>query len=62
MFSFIKNLFGSKPKVVISKSKLSMMTKSELEKFGRKHGIELDKRFTKDTLVDELHAHLKKNK
>tara|TARA_A200000113_G_scaffold128532_1_gene115660 strand:+ start:5750 stop:5938 length:189 start_codon:yes stop_codon:yes gene_type:complete len=62
MFSFIKNLFGSKPKAIISKSKLLMMTKSELEKFGRKHGIELDRRFAKDTLVDELHAHLKKNK
>ena len=39
-----------------------MMTKSELEKFGRKHNIELDRRFSKDTLVDELHTHLKKNK
>ena len=37
-----------------------MMTKSELEKFGRKHGIEFDKRFSKDTLVDELHIPFKK--
>tara|TARA_B100000035_G_scaffold142900_1_gene121599 strand:+ start:105 stop:293 length:189 start_codon:yes stop_codon:yes gene_type:complete len=62
MFSFLKNLFVPKPKAVPSRAKLSMMTKSELEKFGRKHGIELDKRFSKDTLVDELHAHLKKKK
>ena len=62
MFSFIKNLFVPKPKAVPSRAKLSMMTKSELEKFGRKHGIELDKRFSKDTLVAELPAHLTKMK
>ena len=35
------------------------MTKSELEKLGRKHGIELDRRFRKSDLVDTLFKHLK---
>jgi len=36
------------------------MTKKELENLGRKHGIELDRRFTKADLVEELYDHLKK--
>tara|TARA_X000000950_G_scaffold69468_1_gene85974 strand:- start:1435 stop:1620 length:186 start_codon:yes stop_codon:yes gene_type:complete len=59
MFSFIINLFKSKPKA-IKKTNLVMMTKKELENLGRKHGIELDRRFTKSDLVEELYEHLKK--
>ena len=59
MFSFITNLFKSKPKT-IRKTNLVMMTKKELENLGRKHGIELDRRFTKSDLVEEFYEHLKK--
>ena len=59
MFSFIINLFKSKPKA-IKKTNLVMMTKKELENLGRKHGIELDRRFTKSDLVEELYEHLNK--
>ena len=38
MFSFITNLFKPKPKKP-SKAGLTMMTKKELEKLGRKYGI-----------------------
>jgi hypothetical protein len=31
-------------------------TPKELEKIGRKHGLELDKRKKKETLVDELYV------
>ena len=30
------------------------MTKVELEELGRQHGIELDRRLKKDTLVEQL--------
>ena len=33
--------------------------KTELEKLGRKHGIELDRRFRKSDLVETLFKHLK---
>ena len=39
-----------------------MITKKELEKLGRKYGIELDRRFTKSDLVEELYEHLNKKK
>ena len=48
MFSFITNLFKPKLKP-IKKSKLLTMTKRELETLGRKHGIELDRRYLKMT-------------
>ena len=35
------------------------MTKSQLEKLGRKHGIELDRRYRKTDLVQTLFNHLK---
>ena len=53
MFSFITNLFKPKPKKP-SKAGLTMMTKKELEKLGRKYGIELDRRFTKSDLERTL--------
>ena len=57
MFSFITNLFKPKPKQ-IKKSRLMTMTKRELEKVGRKHGIELDRRYLKDDLVEQLWTHI----
>ena len=59
MLNFITNLFKPKPKK-INKIGLRMMTKKELENLGRKHGIELDRRFTKAEHVEELYEHLKK--
>tara|TARA_B100000902_G_scaffold95610_1_gene98364 strand:- start:678 stop:863 length:186 start_codon:yes stop_codon:yes gene_type:complete len=57
MFSFITNLFKPKPKKV-SKSRLMTMTKRELENVGRKYGIELDRRHSKDDLIEELWSHI----
>ena len=37
-----------------SEKKLDTMTKKELEEHGRKYGIELDRRFKKETLVKQL--------
>jgi hypothetical protein len=34
------------------------MTKRELENVGRKHGIELDRRYLKDDLVEQLWKHI----
>ena len=47
-----------KPYLSVSMNKELLMEKSpkDLEKFGRKHGIELDKRKKKETLVDELYV------
>ena len=62
MFDWIKNIFTSKPKPV-SKARLMVLNKRELEVIGRKHGIELDRRSYKDDLVEQLHSHIeKKNK
>ena len=47
-----------KPYLSVSMNKELLIEKSpkDLEKIGRKHGIELDKRKKKETLVDELYA------
>ena len=47
-----------KPYWSVSMNKELLMAKSpkDLEKIGRKHGIELDKRKKKETLVDELYV------
>jgi len=47
-----------KPYMSVSMNKELLMEKSpkDLEKIGRKHGIELDKRKKKETLVDELYV------
>jgi len=45
--------------LVPSKADLKKLTKAELEANGRKNGLELDKRLTKDKLVNQLHKHLK---
>ena len=49
-----------KPYLSVSMNKALLMEKcpKELEKIGRKHGIEIDKRKKKDTLVDEVYASL----
>ena len=38
---------------------LKTQTKAELEKLGRKLGIELDKRLTKDKLIKQIRKHSK---
>ena len=38
---------------------LRSQTKSELEKLGRKLGVELDKRLTKDKLIKQIRKHSK---
>ena len=37
---------------------LQGMTKTELEDYGRQHGIELDRRFLKSKMISELKQHL----
>jgi|TARA_R110002110_G_scaffold387379_1_gene599219 hypothetical protein len=44
--------------VSLNKEKLMEKSRKELEKIGRKHGIELDRRKKKETLVDELYVAL----
>ena len=62
MFSFFVNLFKPKPKRVLKRTHLQIMTKKELENTGRKHGIELDRRNHKSDLVYELSRHITKKK
>tara|TARA_S200000501_G_C20692326_1_gene685699 strand:- start:525 stop:740 length:216 start_codon:yes stop_codon:yes gene_type:complete len=38
---------------------LKKQTKAELEKLGRKIGVELDKRLTKDKLIKQIRKHSK---
>ena len=38
---------------------LKKKTKAELEKLGRKVGVELDRRFTKDKLIKQIKKHCK---
>tara|TARA_B100001027_G_scaffold41136_1_gene26181 strand:+ start:13858 stop:14076 length:219 start_codon:yes stop_codon:yes gene_type:complete len=68
MFNWINKIFGSAPKkvkklkplvLIPKKADLSKMTKKALEDLGRKHKIELDRRLTKDKLVNQLYKHLK---
>lgn len=40
--------------VSYSDSELNRMTKAELETLGREHGVELDRRKKKATLVEEI--------
>ena len=55
-------LIGTKPLVLkneINLKDLNKKTKAELEKLGRKIGIELDRRLTKDKLVKKIKKHCK---
>ena len=55
MLNFLKHIFYIKPKPKIKNiTNLRLMKKKELELLGRKHGIELDRRYKKETLVKEL--------
>tara|TARA_R100000008_G_C3561859_1_gene156693 strand:+ start:375 stop:530 length:156 start_codon:yes stop_codon:yes gene_type:complete len=45
---FFEWLFGKQ------KPDLTKMTKVQLEKLGRKHGVELDRRYKKATLIKQL--------
>ena len=38
---------------------LKSKTKKELEKIGRKVGVELDRRLTKDKLIKQIKKHIK---
>ena len=38
---------------------LKNKTKKELEKLGRKVGVELDRRLTKDKLINKIKKHIK---
>ena len=43
-------------KAEVKATNLELMTKAELEVYGRTIGIELDRRQTKDTLIKQLEA------
>ena len=45
--------------VVPTRSELSKKTKKELEALGRDKGIELDRRKTKQRIIDDLIKHIK---
>jgi len=66
IFEKIKNFFFLKPLVLSKKvEKLDLKgvekkTKAELEKLGRKIGIELDKRLTKAKLISQIKKENKK--
>ena len=60
----IKNFFMSAPLILtkdieVDLSNLKNKTKAELEKLGRKVGLELDKRLTKDKLIKQIKKHCK---
>ena len=40
--------------VIEKKAELTKMTKTQLEKLGRAYGVELDRRLTKEKLVNQL--------
>ena len=54
--------WSSKYKPYLSESRnkeaLKMLDKKKLEKIGREHGVELDRRRTVEYLVDNLYPHL----
>ena len=64
MFNKIKEFFFPKKPLVlkneINLKGLEKKTKAELEKLGRKIGIELDKRLTKAKLISKLKKENKK--
>ena len=51
MKTFFEWLFGPLKK---PNKNLTKMTKVKLEELGREHGIELDRRFKKTTLIEQL--------
>ena len=61
----IKGIFNLDYPLILTKEQeidltnLKSKTKAELEKLGRKVGIELDKRLTKDKLIKQIKKHCK---
>ena len=60
----IKSFFASAPLTLtkdmeVDLSNLKKKTKAQLEKLGRKVGLELDKRLTKDKLIKQIKKHCK---
>ena len=61
----IKGIFNLDYPLILTKeqeidlSNLKSKTKAELEKLGRKVGLELDKRLTKDKLIKQIKKHCK---
>jgi len=45
---------------VITKTQMGKLSKLQLETMGRENGIELDRRKTKDKLIEQLHKKLTK--
>ncbi len=71
MFSWIKKFINKiissyelpKPKVsVITVKDLKYKTKKELERIGRKIGIELDRRLTKSKLINKIKFRARMNR
>ena len=64
MFNKIKEFFFPKKPLVlkneINLKGLEKKTKAELEKLGRKIGVELDKRLTKSKLISQIKKENKK--
>ena len=66
MFKKIKEFFFPKKPLILKKKDeinlkgLEKKTKAELEKLGRKIGIELDKRLTKSKLISQIKKENKK--
>jgi hypothetical protein len=57
---FVKPLVLKNEVKKIDTKDLNKKTKAELEKLGRKIGVELDKRFTKTKLIAEIKKQNKK--
>ena len=53
MFGWLIKVLGP-DKVVWTRADLERKTKVALEQIGRDHGIELDRRLTKDKLIKQL--------
>jgi len=66
IFSKIKDFFSPKPLVLTKKVEqldlkgIEKKTKAEIEKLGRKIGVELDKRLTKAKLIQQIKKENKK--
>jgi len=62
LFNKIKNFFFGEPvkQIEIDLKGLEKKTKAEIEKVGRKVGVELDKRLTKVNMLKELKKATKK--
>ena len=43
---------------MLNKAELMKLDSKKLEKIGREHGVELDRRRTKENLVNTLYEHL----